>query len=125
MANKTICVTALALSLMLVGCASQFAKPYIGRDVTDLALDNGPPLAVVDLLGGRRAYQYYWGGGTFVTPQTSSGTVNVIGNTAIINTQTAPATVVSSPGCIINFIAERRGDRWMVVEAKWPNRAVC
>jgi hypothetical protein len=112
-------------ALLLTGCASQFAKQYVGQDVVALELDNGKPANVVEMPDGRRAYQYHWGGGTFVAPQYSSGTVNVIGNTAFINTQTSPAAVVSSPGCLISFIAERRGAQWIVVEARWPERLAC
>lgn len=115
----------LAICCTAGGCASQFAKGYLGKDTVELELENGKPANVISLPDGRRSYQYYWGGGTFVTPQTTSGTVNVIGNTAFVQTQTTPGAVVSSPGCIINFIAEQRGARWVVVDARWPDRLMC
>jgi hypothetical protein len=115
----------LLFAALLCGCASQFANGYIGKDTVMLELDNGQPASVVALPDGRRAYQYYWGGGTIVTPQTTTGTVNVIGNTAVVHAQTTPAAVISSPGCLINFIAEQRGDRWIVTDAHWPDRLVC
>jgi hypothetical protein len=110
---------------LLGSCASQFAKSYLGKDVAELELENGRPVNIVDLGDGRRSYQYLWGGGSFVTPSYSTGTATVIGNQAFVQTTSTPATVVNNPGCIINFIAERRADRWLVVDAKWPNRLVC
>ena len=115
----------VAFLMLLIGCASQFAKSYLGKSPFDLQLENGKPVNIVELPDGRRSYQYYWGGGTIVTPQTTTGTVSVIGNTAHVNSRTNPAAVVSSRGCLINFIAERQGDRWVVVETRWPKRALC
>jgi hypothetical protein len=120
---KTIFLPVLAL--VLSSCASQFAKQYVGKDVVDIELDNGKPANIVELPDGRRFYQYYWGGGTFVTPQSTTGTISTIGNTAFISTQTSPAVAVNSPGCLINFIAMKREDRWIVIEARWPDRMFC
>lgn len=113
------------VALLLAGCASQFAKSYLGKDVVALELENGKPANIVELPDGRRSYQYYWGGGTFVVPGSTTSTVNVVGRTAIVNTATSPGAVISSQGCLINFIAERQNDRWIVVDAKWPERLVC
>jgi hypothetical protein len=118
-------ISLLIICATVSACASHFAKGYIGKTAVDLELENGKPANIVELPDGRRSYQYYWGGGTFVTPQTTTGSVNVIGNTALVHAQTTPAAVISSPGCIINFIAEQQGDRWVVTEARWPNRLVC
>jgi len=115
----------LILCGALSACASQFANRYMGKDVVEIELENGKPANIIELPDGRRSYQYYWGGGTFVTPQTTTGTVNVVGNIAYVQSQSTPGTVVSSPGCLINFIAERRGDRWVVIEGRWPDRHVC
>lgn len=122
---KKFTLIAVLICLVISGCASNFANSYMGKTLIDLELDQGRPANVINLPDGRRAYQYYWGGGTFVTPQTSTGTVDVIGNTAYVQSQTNPATVVSSPGCLISFIAEQRNSQWVVVETRWPKRLFC
>jgi len=122
--NRTTLVF-ITLLFSVTGCASQFAESFVGKDVVYIELENGRPHNIVKLPDGRRSYQYFWGGGTFVAPQTTTGTVNVIGNTGYINTRTSPATVVSSKGCLINFIAEQQGSRWIVVKATWPSRMFC
>jgi hypothetical protein len=38
-----------------------------------------------------------------VTPGTTTGTVNVIGNTAHVQTHSTPGAVINSPGCLINL----------------------
>ena len=94
------------LALMLGACASQFANSYIGKDSVVLELENGKPVNIVELPDGMRSFQYYWGGESVVIPGTG-----VAG--------------LGSPGCLINFIAERRGDRWFVVKTQWIDRIVC
>ncbi len=93
-------------ALMLAACASQFANSYLGKDSVALELENGKPVNIVELPNGMRSFQYYWGGESVVIPGTG-----VAG--------------LGSPGCLINFIAERHGDRWVVVKAKWPDRLIC
>jgi len=93
-------------ALLVTGCASQFATSYLGKDSVALELENGKPVDVVELPNGMRSYQYYWGGEGVVIPG-----AGVAGN--------------GFPGCLINFIAERRGDSWVVVDTKWPDRLIC
>jgi len=121
---KRLIVTAFAC-LVVAACVSQFAESYVGKTTTDLELDLGKPANIVEMPDGRRSYQYYWGGGTFELPQTSSGTVSVTGNTAYVTSQTFPAAAVSSDGCLVNFIAEQQNDQWVIVESRWPGRLIC
>ena len=115
----------IAIAFLLPACVSQFANNYIGKTHVDLELDLGRPANIVELPNDRISYQYFWGGGNFVAPRNTSSSVNVIGSTAHISTQTAPSLVVSSEGCLVNFIAERQGSQWVIVEARWPRRMVC
>ncbi|MDZ4254210.1 MAG: hypothetical protein U1A72_16710 [Sulfuritalea sp.] len=114
-----------ALVVALSGCVSQFATGYVGKTALDLELELGQPTNVVALPEGRRAYQYYWGGGTFIAPQTTTGSVNVVGNTALVTSTTTPSIAVTSEGCLVNFIAEQRGEEWLIVDARWPARLSC
>ena len=123
--RAAIAMAIIAGAAWLTACVSQFAKPYIGKDVVELELENGKPVNIVELPGGRRSYQYMWGGGTAVVPGSTFGTATTIGRTTFVQAQSTPAVAVSSEGCRVNFIAERHGDRWIVVDAKGSQRLVC
>ena len=118
-------VLVVLLLIPLYGCASNFANSYIGKSTIDLELDLGKPANIVELPDGKRSYQYYWGGGTYALPGYSTSTVTTFGNSAYIDTTTYPTQVVSSKGCLINFITEQREGLWIVVDATWPDRLVC
>lgn len=70
----------LALAL-LSGCASTHMAQYVDKDIREVILDSGPPINVMDMGQGVRAFQFRWGGGTFVVPQlpTATGRAAVIG----------------------------------------------
>lgn len=85
----------LLLAAALTGCASTEAKRHLGKSLTDLALDKGGPVNIINLPNGRRAYQYYWGGTT------------------------------TSKGCLLTYIASKQGQRWIIKEVRWPQRLVC
>jgi len=123
---KTISIIFL---LLLAGCASTHMKQYIGKDVLSIVLDEGPPENVFDLEDGKRAFQYYWGGGTFAMPQTTNVTANTTyaGNSAWT---TATATtygggVFSTKGCLITYIGVWNGTAWIIEDIHYPKRAFC
>ncbi len=122
---STRIVLVALLLIPLYGCASTFAKSYVDISTIELELDLGKPVNIVELPDGKRSYQYYWGGGTYALPEYSTSTVTTFGNSAYVNTTTYPAEVVSSKGCLINFITEQREGLWIVVDATWPDRLVC
>lgn len=80
-----------------------------------------------DMGDGRRAFQWRIGGGSFVTPQTTTGTVSMIGNTAYLNATTIGGEVVSSSGCLVTYFARRDAarDAWIVQDISFPDRLVC
>lgn len=119
-------VAVLAI-VMLSGClASSEAKNQIGKSLTQLMIEKGRPVNTFDMPDGRRAVQYYWGGGTVVLPTTSHSTVNVVGNTAYIRTHTNPGGTYHSKGCLMTYIARANGNsEWIVEEGHWPKRLFC
>jgi hypothetical protein len=106
-------------------------KQYVGRDIREVMLDSGPPISAFDMPDGTRAFQFRWGGGTYVVPQTTNmtGSVTSVGNSAWFQSQSISSGggVVSSEGCVITYFArwndERKG--WTVVSYRVPKQLVC
>lgn len=120
-----------AFIVLMAGCASTYANQFVGRTFEDVALSEGPPVAVVDLADGRRAIQYYWGGGTLVAGGNQSvyGQSTVVGNTVFTQAAltTQPVAVIENKGCLISLIGVWDSSRtqWVVNEARYPERAFC
>ena len=115
----------------LTSCVSTHMKKFVGRDARFVAVESGPPVNVFDMPDGRRAFQYYWGGGTYVVPQTTraQGYARLVGDTVYYTSQkiTTSVFVVDNPGCLITHFAEwdsaSRG--WIVKDISYPKRLVC
>jgi len=80
------------LLLLFGGCvssASQIMQSYVGQDVRIVMVDYGPPNNAFDMPGGQRAFQWVMGR-SYTTPAhaQTTGTVNVQGPTAWVNTNT-------------------------------------
>jgi hypothetical protein len=120
-----------SIAFMLSGCVSTHMKAFIGKDIREVMLTEGPPINAFDLSEGRRAFQYRFGGGTFVTPQVSNTATSatVVGNSVWLDqrTITQPAAIVESQGCVISYIAEfdQKKSSWTVVDIRYPKRLVC
>lgn len=120
-----------AILLFLTGCASTHMKQYMGRDIREVVIDSGPPIHAFDMGDSRRAFQFHWGGGTIVVPQTTTttGSVTAIGNTAWFSSQaiTSPGGVVQVPPCIITYLTRwnEASQAWTVVDYRYPKQLVC
>src|SRR5690242_18299146 len=66
------------------GCVSTHMKRFVGKDVRYVQVEDGQPIRVFDLPDGKRAFQFLWGGGTYVVPKTttSQGSVQLVGDEA-------------------------------------------
>lgn len=121
----------LALLTLLLGCVSTHMKQFIGKDIRQVIVNSGMPVNEFDMGDGRRAYQFYWGGGTMTLPQTATqqGSVNVVGNTGYFNatTVTSPGGTFSSQGCLITYFARqnKETEAWIVESINYPQRLVC
>jgi hypothetical protein len=115
----------------LASCASTHMKKYLGKDIREVVIDAGPPIDAFDMNDGTRAFQFRWGGGTFVVPQTTttSGAVTAVGNSAWYQGQsiTSGGGVVTSEGCVITYFATWKEEQnaWVVTNYRVPKQLVC
>ena len=118
----------LGIVLFVTGCVSSHMKQYIGKDISYVMIDSGKPVNVFDMPNGLKAYQFYWGGGDFVVPQTTTtqGSINSFGQFSSTTT-TTPGGVYSSKGCLITYFTkeDKKTKRWIVVDISYPNNLVC
>jgi hypothetical protein len=84
-----IVAIAVAILAASAACVSTHMKKYLGKDVRYIAVDDGAPVNVFDMPDGRRAFQYFWGGGTYVVPKTTTtqGQVQLVGDAAYYSEQ--------------------------------------
>lgn len=119
------------LVAFLSGCASSHMQQFVGQDIREVVMADGPPENVFDYGEGRRVFQFRWGGGTYVLPTTSQTTVNAyrLGSSVYgtATTTTLPARAIESEGCLLSYITEwvEVRDGWIVQEIRYPQRLVC
>lgn len=122
MLQKMVCVVSVILaSIALGGCARVIMGSYVGKPVTEIVLDYGPPANAIDLGPNRRAFQWVrsYSGTTPVVANTQySGTGSpwVTTNTVITGGQTF------TRDCLYTFTAtwDAQGSRWMVDDYRLP-----
>jgi hypothetical protein len=106
-------------------------KAFVGHDIRDVFIEDGPPVHAFDLNDKRRVFQFYWGGGTVSLPSstTTYGTGHLIGNTVYTTSDsiTTGGGTYTSKGCLISFITRWDEDKkgWIVEEYRYPDRLVC
>ena len=115
----------IALMLILGGCVSTQMKPFIGKPVQELQIAYGPPVQIIEMPEGRRAYQFHQGGGDFMVPGSSTTTITPAGRGLIAQTTSHPGGIVSTPGCFPTFIAVERSGNWIVESIRVPKGLVC
>src|SRR5437870_2458740 len=107
-------ISALLIIIVAVlnaaACGSSHMKKFMGKDVRYIAVDDGPPANVFDMPDGRRAFQYYWGGGRYYVPKTTTdqGHVQLVGDSVYYSEQKIESggLAVQSQGCLITYFAE-------------------
>jgi len=121
---KTNLLALMAIAL-LTGCASQIMQSYIGKDIREVVVDYGPPTNAFDMGDGRRAFQWEQGRSrTSPTNVSTTGTVDVHGNSAWINsnsTITGGNTTYSK--CVYTMFANWNSvaNGWYVINFKEPS----
>ena len=131
MSRTSVLLLVISMVLTDVACGSTHMKKFIGKDVRYIAVEDGPPTNVFDMPDGRRAFQYYWGGGKYYVPKTTTtqGQVQLVGDAAYYSDQKVESGgfAVESQGCLITYFAawnaEKKG--WIVVDIWYPKRLVC
>ena len=113
---------ALLTTLGIAGCTSQILQGYVGQPVTEVILDRGPPVNVVELEEGRRAYQWAGKSGGFMPVTTpSSTTVFGPGGAVAIVPGTSTSYVPYSTNCVDTLYATRQGSEWIVEGFRQPS----
>lgn len=103
------------------GCASQILAPYVGRSIEEPILDYGPPVNVLDLSDGRRAYQWR-ATNSGVLPMSSPSTATVYGSGGYATAYGTTTTYVPySQDCLYTLTATRQGGQWIVEGYRQPN----
>jgi hypothetical protein len=123
--------TIILATLLAAGCASTKMKQYVGKDIREVILDDGPPMHVLDLPDGTRAFQYPFGGGTYTAPTvtTTTGNVSRIGSQAWLSATSISSGggTVTMPPCTISYIATWDGNMggWIVRDYRIPKQMFC
>jgi hypothetical protein len=121
-------LAATVILVALSGCASQTLQSYIGKDVRELELENGPPINTIDFDDGRRAFQWSVTS-TYTSPVRAHTTT--ISTPAIEGSPTLPPTTTtavtgghtSTSTCLYTVFAKKdeATSAWIVVDFKKPS----
>lgn len=98
--------------LLCTGCATVTMSGYVGKPLTDVVMDYGPPANYVDLPDGRRAFQWAMTK-SHTTPVSVSTTAYRNGPSATAYTTASGGQLITT-GCIYTLIA-----RWGPVSNAW------
>lgn len=114
---KQLVITAV---LALAGCASQIMEGYLGKDITEVAMDRGAPEGVMDLPDGRRAFMWQTTE-SMAMPATTTYNVSGYGNWAS-GSATTTGGGVSSWECTYTLIGQRNSQgSYTVVDFRKPS----
>ncbi|MCA0278577.1 MAG: hypothetical protein LCH86_21480 [Proteobacteria bacterium] len=108
----------VAAAAILAGCASDMMKSYIGQPVESVIIDYGPPIAVLELGRGERAYQWRKVSTNVVSGSTSGEIRDTRRGTRYEET-TTPG-YVEEQECFYTFYARNSGGRWYVTNFRKP-----
>ena len=98
---------ALLAMILLSACASEVMKTYVGKDITEVFMDYGPPAGAVDLPDGRRAFM--WKDTQFMTMPATTTYTGARNSNWISGTATTYGGHVSSWQCVYTFLGQRNG----------------
>jgi hypothetical protein len=92
---------------------------YVGRDITEVVLDYGPPSASFDMPDGRTAFQWSITS-SFVAP--TYATTNVYGNTAFTNISGGG---VSTQSCAYTLFGQENAQGSYTIVGYHPPNPFC
>ena len=117
---KKLCVAIFSV-FILASCATEILKSYVGKDVREVMLEQGPPVNAFDMGDGRRAFQWATSENIFLPGQTTTST-SVVNGWITTNTSTTPSQNISYE-CIYTVFAKwdaaKKG--WIVVGYQEPS----
>lgn len=108
-----------AAVVAVAGCASEIMKSYIGKDVTEAAMDYGPPAGTMDLPDGRRAFMWQMTQG-MAMPQTTTYN-GVQSGSWVTGSATTTGGGVSTWTCTYTLIGQKNPQgSYTVVDIRKP-----
>lgn len=114
-------VLGACLAFCVSGCASQILSSYVGGSIEEPILDYGPPVNVLELSDGRRAYQWRIAQ-SGVVPMSSPSTATVYGSGGYATAYGTTTTYVPySQDCTYTLTATRQGNQWIVDGYRQPS----
>lgn len=117
-ASRAVGVLVAAATVFLTGCMSDTMRNYIGQPVESVILDYGPPVAVLELGRGERAYQWRKIS-TNVVPGSTSGEVRDTRRGTRYEETTTPG-YVEEQECFYTYYASMSGGRWYITNFRKP-----
>lgn len=116
----------LAAGALLSACVSTEMRTLVGQPIQEAQIGYGPPVQVIDMPDGARAYGFHYGGGAAILPSSSVTTATVAGPVITAQTRSMPGGVVELPGCTITFMARQHGPTtWVIEDIRVPKQLVC
>lgn len=115
----------LLACLALASCVSTQMKTFVGQSVQEAQIAYGPPVQVIEMPDGRRAYQFRYGGGAIPVPGYSTTTASMVGSTVVSTTTGMPGGYIESSGCLLTFLARQSSGVWIIDEIRVPKGLVC
>lgn len=109
--------------LLLPACASQVMENLVGKDVTEVQLQYGPPVNVLDMPDGRKAFQWRIDS-TVMMPMTTSYTGVTSGNITTGNAFTSGGGVFTT-ACFYTLFARPNQNNSFTVVGFQPPRLDC
>ncbi|PWK65329.1 hypothetical protein [Aminobacter sp. AP02] len=117
-ANCAVGAFVAAASVFLSGCMSDTMRTYIGQPVESVVMDYGPPVAVLELGRGERAYQWRKIS-TNVVSGSTSGEVTDTRRGRRYEETTMPG-YVEERECFYTYYASISGGRWYITNFRKP-----
>lgn len=117
-------------SLCLLGaCQSQIMAEYVGKDLREVRLQNGPPTYEMDMGDGIYAFQWerveqYTSSEVIkedTTYKTNASGDRIIGSERTVTTITPSKTYITN--CLDTYFARKEGSRWIITGFQQPSFA--
>ena len=115
-------VVAAVVAFGLAGCATQILSSYVGKDVTEVAMDYGPPSGVMDLPDGSRAFMWNRTQ-TMMMPSTTNVNAVQSGNW-VTGSATTYGGGISTSQCTYTLIGKRNAQgSYTITDYRKPSLA--
>jgi hypothetical protein len=120
---KFLAATIVSSTLFLAGCASQYMGEMVGKDISQIVAQYGPPANSFDTPDGRRAFQWRMNS-DLIMPVTTTVTGQTYGAVTTANAVTSGG-YLGSYTCFYTLYTQKNGPSgWTVVGFEKPT-AMC